>query len=275
MSIELVDGKPEVEWVPKTNRWTGVELNAVLKGAVTLDGPWRTVTEANKARFRFFKAVVLLGDVDDDPDDPHDMVQLWEGGPYWATTNIGAEKPEDYGYYFWWGDTVGYRRVNNAWTANDGSSASFSFSSGNVPTYSKSIATLQSGGWITTDGVLAPEHDVAQVHWGGKWRMPTDQEMSGLNSNCDWTWTTMNGVNGYVVCGRGDYASASIFLPAAGTGSKTSLNSAGSIGIYWSSVPDSDSDKAWRLGFSLGSRYTDAYGRYRGQSVRPVRGFAQ
>ena len=37
-------------------------------------------------------------------------VQLWEGGPYWATTNIGAEKPEDYGYYFWWGDTVGYKR---------------------------------------------------------------------------------------------------------------------------------------------------------------------
>ena len=41
--------------------------------------------------------------------DLHDKVQLWEGGPYWATTNIGAENPEDYGYYFWWGDTVGYK----------------------------------------------------------------------------------------------------------------------------------------------------------------------
>ena len=42
-------------------------------------------------------------------------VQLWENGPYWATTNIGAEKPEDYGYYFWWGDTVGYLRKNDKW----------------------------------------------------------------------------------------------------------------------------------------------------------------
>ena len=45
------------------------------------------------------------------------MVQLWDGGPYWATTNIGAEKPEDYGYYFWWGDTVGYKREGNKWVA--------------------------------------------------------------------------------------------------------------------------------------------------------------
>lgn len=37
-------------------------------------------------------------------------VQLWEGGPYWAECNVGATKPEEYGYYFWWGDTVGYAR---------------------------------------------------------------------------------------------------------------------------------------------------------------------
>ena len=80
--------------------------------------------------------------------DVHEKVQLWEGGPYWATTNIGAEKPEDYGYYFWWGDTVGYKRENNKWVASDGSNSNFSFSSGNVPTYNKSISTLQSEGWI-------------------------------------------------------------------------------------------------------------------------------
>jgi hypothetical protein len=55
------------------------------------------------------------------------MVQLWENGPYWATTNIGAEKPEDYGYYFWWGDTVGYKRENDKWVASDGSNSNFSF----------------------------------------------------------------------------------------------------------------------------------------------------
>ena len=147
----------------------------------------------------------------------HEKVQLWEGGPYWATTNIGAEKPEDYGYYFWWGDTVGYRRQGNAWVATDGSSSNFRFwdSSKSMQTYNKSISTLQSDGWVVLkDGayVLAPKHDAAQVQWGGGWRMPTDQEMDDLCHNkCDWTWTTQNGVNGYIVRGRGDYAAANIF----------------------------------------------------------------
>ena len=82
--------------------------------------------------------------------DAHDKVQLWEGGPYWATTNIGAEKPEDYGYYFWWGDTVGYKRENDKWGASDGSNSNFSFVSENTPTSEKSIETLQSEGWIVT-----------------------------------------------------------------------------------------------------------------------------
>ena len=59
VSIELVDGKPKVEWEPKTNRWTGAEIQAVLKGAATLDGEWKSVTEENKAGFRFFKVVVV------------------------------------------------------------------------------------------------------------------------------------------------------------------------------------------------------------------------
>ena len=64
--------------------------------------------------------------------DAHDKVQLWENGPYWATTNIGAEKPEDYGYYFWWGDTVGYKRQGNAWVASNGSKLYFSFEGENA-----------------------------------------------------------------------------------------------------------------------------------------------
>ncbi len=201
----------------------------------------------------------------------HDMVQLWEGGPYWATTNIGAENPEDYGYYFWWGDTVGYKRENNKWVATDGSSSNFL----NTPTYKMSTSTLQSEGWITADGVLAPAHDAAHVHWGGNWRMPTEQELSDLNSKCDWTWTTMNGVNGCVVKGKGVYASASIFLPCAGRGNGTSLYDAGSHGDYWSSVPGSGSSNAWSLDF--GSSYHSTSYRYcyrsYGRSVRPVQGF--
>ena len=71
VSIELVDGEPKVEWEPKVNRWTGAELNAVLKGAPTLDGPWEDVPEGGspgrlappltaRPTMRFFKVVVEL-----------------------------------------------------------------------------------------------------------------------------------------------------------------------------------------------------------------------
>ena len=206
----------------------------------------------------------------------HKAVQLWEGGPFWAETNIGAEKPEDAGLYFWWGDTLGYRREGNAWVASDGSAENFSFSTKNTPTYGKDNATLQSEGWITAEGALAPEHDAAQVHWGGGWRMPTDSEFAELIANTTTTWTTSNGVNGRLVTGKGDYASASIFLPAAGRGDGTSLDYSGSYGLYWSSTPSSSrSDYAWRLLFFSGDFYRSDYDRYYGFSVRALRGFAE
>ena len=207
--------------------------------------------------------------------DTHDKVQLWANGPYWATTNIGAENPWDSGYYFWWGDTMGYKRVNDAWVASDGSSSNFSFETGNTPTYGKDTATLQSEGWLTAEGILVPEHDAAHVQWGGSWRMPTKLELAALVSNCDWTWTTMNGVNGYVVRGRGDYTSACIFLPAADNGKGPSLDSAGSNGYYWSSVPASGSNGAWSLLFFSSYHSTNGNFRYFGQPVRPLQGFTQ
>ena len=210
-----------------------------------------------------------------------DKVQLWDGGPYWAGKNIGANAPWEYGYYFWWGDTVGYKRENNKWVASDGSSVNYSFATTNTPTRNKSIATLKSEGWITADEILVPAHDAAHVHWGGAWRMPTKQELSDLNSKCDWSWTTRNGVKGYVVKGKGAYAAASIFLPCAGYGEWTSLRNAGSYGDYWSSVPSSGSSyynvRAWYLHFSSSDRYTDDDYQIRddGQSVRPVQGFTE
>ncbi len=243
---------------------------------VTTNGTYRLLWDARTDLGRaVFESVAVRVSF-----DAHEKVQLWEGGPYWATTNIGAEEPEDYGLYFWWGDTVGYRWEGNAWVASDGSSQNFSFGSGTTPTYNKSIATLRGEGWIVTKNgtdVLAPEHDAAQAKWGGGWRMPTYQELYDLcYEKCDWTWTTRNGVNGYVVRGRGDYSEASIFLPAAGYGLGTSLYNAGSYGYYWSSVSyPSHSDDARRLYFNSGGHNTYYGSRYGGQSVRPVQGFAE
>ena len=209
---------------------------------------------------------------DDEGGAGHAKVQLWAGGPYWATTNIGAENPEDYGYHFWCGDIVGYKREGNAWAASDGSSSNFSFDSNNTPTNGKSDSTLRSEGWITADGVLSPEHDAAHVLWGGDWRMPTKQELDDLSGKCDWTWSTKGGVSGFIVSGKGVYASNSIFLPASGIGWENSLEYDGSYGYIWSSSLGSTSSNAWDLYFHE-SFYSTSYDyRYRGRSVRPVQG---
>ena len=200
-------------------------------------------------------------------------VQLWENGPYWAECNVGATKPEEYGYYFWWGDTVGYTNTGSAWiSVKDGTSISFA-NSGTAASTCKSNATLLSEGWIDSTGNLAAAHDAATTHLGSPWRMPTNAELSALNNNCDWTWTTQNGVNGYVVRGRGDYASNSVFLPCGGDGHGSSLDSAGLEGCYWSSVLYSSSNiDAYVLYFKSNVHDTYYYAdRHDGFSVRPVR----
>ena len=206
----------------------------------------------------------------------HGKVQLWAGGPYWAETNIGAEKATDYGYYFWWGDTVGYKRVNNKWVASDGSSSNFSFSSSNAPTYGKTFSKLYTGGWTTTSGSsakLVANHDAATAHWGGSWRMPTSSDVSGLTEKCTQEWTTTNGVKGIIVRGKGGYANKSIFFPATGYGSSTSLGNAGSDVEYWLSNPSTGGnygDYGTESAYSwIGGTYYNNY-RYYGRPVRPV-----
>lgn len=206
-----------------------------------------------------------------------DGVQLWEKGPYWAECNVGATKPEEYGYYFWWGDTVGYKRnaAHNGWVSvKDGKS--FPFSSGNCPTYGKDNSQLRSAGYIGSTGSLVVAHDAATQHLGAPWRMPTDAEFAALIKNCTTTWTTRNGVTGRLVTGKGAYASKSIFLPAAGYGDASYLDTAGVYGYYWSSTPGSgDSNFAWGLYFDSSNSYLNYGHRCFGRSVRPLRGFAQ
>ena len=207
-------------------------------------------------------------------------IQLWAGGPYWADANIGAELPSDPGYYFWWGDTVGYVRANNAWVASDGSTNNFSFVELIASTYNMNKDELKEKGWITAAGVLTPDHDAAHEQWGGKWRMPTYEEWGTFIDECDLTWMTTNGVYGCLVRGTGDYAAASIFLPAAGWGKEKDLfdnaDASQPKGYYWSSEPrDSNSATAKDLCFFnssfLGFSWTrDYYKRYYGLPIRPV-----
>ena len=186
-------------------------------------------------------------------------VQLWAGGPIWAECNIGAESPEDPGYYFWWGDTVGYVRNagNNAWVSSQDGTTTIEFNAANQTarkTYDLSISALKSGGWIGEDSKLLPTNDAARVQLKGDWRMPTDAEMMALHDNCDFHQTTTNGVVGFIVTGKAaGYSSKSIFLPYAGYGLGNTLYYVGTEGHVWSSVPYAINSNhyAWILSFSI------------------------
>ncbi len=304
------DGMPDlanIEYYPPKELWNVPDAPVVLKGAATLEGPWMTVKEevgrgvppsrggspgtACSTRW-FFKAVVF-GNADDETDDADDGVQLWEGGPYWATKNVGAEEPWEYGYYFWWGDTVGYTRSGGTWTdygngdgrgyydgvtwvSSTGQQMNNSpFDDSSCPTIEKDYAVLMLAGYIDSTGNLVAEHDAATAHLGAPWRMPTSDEIDALIANSTTTWITTNGVSGRLMTGKGSYANRSIFLPAAGKGDGSGLYDPGSIGEFWLSMPNSyDSYSAW--GIYFGSSYFNGgvSFRYCGRSVRPVRGSA-
>lgn len=153
-------------------------------------------------------------------------VQLWAGGPYWAECNVGASKPEEYGLYFCWGETVGH--------AGD-----WVFTAADSAVWGKTYSELQTFGYIDIAGNLLAEHDAATAHLDAPWRMPTDMEFRALTDNCMVTPMKRNGVNGLLVTGKGDYASKSIFLPASDPHDWSYGNDcipAGSLGFYWTST---------------------------------------
>ena len=124
-------------------------------------------------------------------------------------------------------------------------------------------------GTVDNKNVLDLEDDVANVKWGGSWRMPTNADFNELFSNCTWSWSALNGVSGYTVTGPNGN---SIFLPAAGNRVGTDVGGGGGDGFYWtSSLLAGGSRYAYYLYFS-GSYYGDSGSchRFRGLSVRPV-----
>jgi len=254
---------------------------ALTDAEATKDGTHQIVWDMDKQGLSFVSTNVIFAVLGE--GKKLGGVQLWEGGPYWAECNVGASQPQDCGYYFWWGDIVGYKRnaANDGWDSVDGKTTGFTFAKGNCGTADNDLNSLKNQGWIdTTTCELKPDHDAATKHLGAPWRMPTSDEIQALVDYCSTTWTVNwngTGVAGYVVTGKGTYASKSIFLPVAGYGNNADLSHPGSYGYYWSSTPNSDfSNYACFLYFSSSDLYrADSRNRYLGQPVRPVRGSAQ
>ena len=186
----------------------------------------------------------------------------------WATCNVGANTPEEFGDYFAWGETQPkevYNESTYKYYKHNGYN-SVGYAEYKVTKY----CTDSDYGTVDNKTVLDLADDAAHANWGGEWRMPTLEEQKELFDNCTWTWTTQNGVNGYLVTSKKN--GNSIFLPAAGRRLYSELGYAGSYGCYWSSSLNSpyDSLNACFLFFDSNLVGWNGNFRYYGLSVRPV-----
>ena len=182
----------------------------------------------------------------------------------WATCNVGATKPEEYGDYYAWGETEPKTTYN--WST-------YKWCNGSYNTQTK-YCTNSDYGTVDNKTVLELADDAARANWGDAWRMPTDAEWTELRENCTWTWT--NDYNGTGVAGRivtSNNNGNSIFLPAVGDRNGGVLNDAGSYGYYWSSsLHTGNPGIARNVDFDSGYVNRGGSGRYYGLSVRPVLG---
>ncbi len=188
-------------------------------------------------------------------------------GIKWASCNVGAEKPEDCGNYYAWGEVLpkeDYSQETYKY-ANENSWKDFKL------TKYCNDATYGYGGFTDNKTTLEPEDDAAYFNWGGSWRMPPDAEWKELIANCTWTLTTQNGINGYRVASKTN--SNSIFLPAAGYRDGTINLDIGHFGDYWSSsLYEYNPTYVSFLDFDSGQVNAASWrsDRYDGLSVRPV-----
>ncbi len=218
-------------------------------------------------------------------ENGHEWVDLGlPSGTKWATCNIGATKPEEFGNYYAWGEVTPKSIYN--W-----STYKYSNSDGQLTKYNIE-SRYGRNGFADGKTVLELEDDAAHFNWGGKWRMSTEAQQDELYDQCYWVWTESydgSGVKGYIVykakseADKGKYvykgktssssyslSDAHIFLPAAGYRYDGGLSFAGSYGYYWSSSVSSDEYYAWYV--LSGQNDVCSYANYRffGQSVRAV-----
>ena len=186
-------------------------------------------------------------------------------GTKWANMNVGAEKPEDVGLYFAWGETTGYLGDdhNFAWETHV-------WCNGSNTSLTKYCGSSRNG-IVDNKTLLDLDDDAAYVNWGSQWRMPTITEFQELINNTTSEWITQNGVNGRKFTSKTN--GNSIFMPAAGYRSGTSAGSTPEpFGYYWSSLCEDEwSDSANYFSFFSGSSYTSNMSRFAGMNVRPVR----
>ena len=237
-------------------------INVILAGRYDSNADVNGDGQVNVSDLNSVIAIILnMGD--NPPVGEHEWVDLGlTSGTLWATMNVGAATPEDYGDYFAWGETSPkevYDWTTYKWC--DGS-----------PTVLTKYCTLSEIGTIDDKIMLEPEDDAATVNWGTSWSIPSHDQQRELVDECTWTWTTRNGVDGQLVTGPNGNT---IFLPAAGLHKGDALNSAEVWGYYWSSEVFAGGDyRSYAIRFNSEGGHSGInplFMRSNGFTVRPVR----
>lgn len=193
-------------------------------------------------------------------DTPNSIDLGLPSGIKWASFNLGASAPEEYGLYYAWGETM--PKSEYSW-------ATYKWCNGSAESLTK-YNPNSSYGIVDNKTQLDDEDDVAHEKLGGAWRIPTDVEWQELIDNCTRTWVPQNEVRGWLLTSK--INGNSIFLPASGKMDDTSRVEVNLYGYFWSSNLYSHRPfYAWCLyyysGISVGN---NIYYRYYGFSVRPV-----
>ena len=204
----------------------------------------------------------------------HEYVDLaLPSGTLWATCNIGASKPEEYGDYFAWGEVA----PNNGIPPKDEYNwTNYKWSEGSEKSITK-YCYNEIYGTVDKKEVLDPEDDAAIANWGNNWCMPTDKQMQELFNYTEQEWTTLNGVIGVKFTRK--LNGKSIFLPAAGYRSYRASKDVGYMGCYWTRMLRSSINPgpvpydACEGYFYMEDKFISINhaARYYGGSIRPVR----
>lgn len=210
------------------------------------------------ASYNSVRATQVIVTLDKRAENGHAYVDLGLSVK-WATMNVGANKPEEYGDYFAWGEIEPKDYYD--WST-------YKWCNGSGMTLTKYNTLSDHGTIVDNRTQLDLSDDAARANWGGAWRMPTDAELTELHEQCTWLWTTQNGVNGYKVTSKSN--GNSIFLPAAGYRRISDLIVAGSHGYYWSSSLTDVPYCAWFMLFDSSTASKNGNSRGDGRSVRPV-----
>lgn len=203
-----------------------------------------------------------------DPYAGHDYVEI--GGIKWATMNVGANSVTDTGLYFQWADTQGYTASEVG--SGDGKKyfgfEDYKWTNDDGITFTK---------YNSTDGktVLDSEDDAVTAAWGGKWRMPTDEDFAALSAAVTTTWVTDyqgSGVNGILMTDKID-SSKVLFFPAGGRCEEDNVTNISTSSHYWSSTTSLSSwiNRAkYFSATSVGVSWTYEGARCYGRNVRGV-----